>query len=341
MRVLVTGGGGFLGSAICRQLLQRGDEAVAYQRRPAPGIEALGGACVRGDLLDRGRLVQTARACDAVLHTAGKAGVWGSYASYHEANVTGTENVIAACRENGIGLLVHTSSPSVVHGGGDIEGGDESLPYPERFLSPYPATKAQGERLVLAANGESLRTLALRPHLIWGPGDPHLLPRLVHKARGGRLALPGASRLIDTIYVDNAAHAHLLGLDRLRGGGACCGRTYFVTNGEPLPQGRIIRGLLEAAGLEVRIREVPPALAKTAGAVLESAWKLLRIGSEPPLTRWSAEQLSTSHWYDISAARRDLGYEPLVSIAEGLALLRKYLQTTGEHAGFNGVTGDG
>ena len=328
MKILVTGGGGFLGGAICRQLLARGDEVIAYQRRPAPAIEALGGACVQGDLLDLDLLLRSASGCDAIIHTAGKAGVWGSYDSYHSVNVTGTENVIRVCREAGIPDLVYTSSPSVVHGGGDIEGGDESLPYPEHFSSPYPATKALGEQAVMAADGDDLRTVSLRPHLIWGPGDPHLLPRLVEKARGGRLALPGAAKLIDTIYVDNAAHAHLLGLECLQRDGKCRGKTYFISNDEPLPQAQMIQGMLEAAGVDATIREVPPAVAKTAGAVLESAWKLLRIGTEPPVTRWSAEQLSTAHWYDISAARRDLGYEPLVSIEEGLQRLRRHLQPT-------------
>jgi nucleoside-diphosphate-sugar epimerase len=325
MKLLVTGGGGFLGSAVCRQLLARGDEVIAYQRSPAPGIELLGGHCVQGDLLDAGTLEQALEGCDAVIHTAGKAGVWGSYDSYYRANVTGTENVINACGGIGIRYLVHTSSPSVVHGGGDIEGADESLPYPERFSSPYPATKALGEQKVMAANGSSLRTVSLRPHLIWGPGDPHLLPRLIERATGGKLALPGAEKLIDTIYVENAAHAHLLGLDCLARGGECGGKTYFISNDEPLPQKEIIAGLLHAAGLQTEIREVPPLTAKVAGAVLESTWKLLGIRSEPRVTRWSAEQLSTAHWYDISAVKRDLGYRPLLSIVEGLAELERHL----------------
>ena len=325
MKILVTGGGGFLGGAVCRLLLSRGDEVTAYQRSEAPDIEVLGGTCIRGDLLDRELLEQTANGCDAVIHTAGKAGVWGSYESYHRANVTGTENVINACRSSEIRYLVHTSSPSVAHGGGDIEGADESLPYPEHFSSPYPETKALGEQLVMAANDESLRTVSLRPHLIWGPGDPHLLPRLLERAKSGRLALPGARKLIDTIYVDNAAHAHLLGLDCLQRGGECSGKTYFISNDEPLAQEEIIRGLLGAAGMKPVIREISPAVAKTAGMVMESAWKLLRIGSEPPVTRWSAEQLSTAHWYDISAAKKELGYVPLVSIAEGLEMLKRHL----------------
>jgi nucleoside-diphosphate-sugar epimerase len=325
MKILVTGGGGFLGGAICQQLLARGDSVIAYQRGPAPAVESRGGACVRGDLLDRDRLLQAARGCDAVIHTAGKAGVWGPHDAYRRVNVTGTEHVLDTCRQQGIGLLVFTSSPSVAHGGGDIQGGDESLPYPERFSSPYPETKAQAERLVMAADGDELRTVSLRPHLVWGPGDPHLLPRLIERSKRGSLALPGARKLIDTVYVDNAAHAHLLALDRLRTDGMCRGKTYFISNDEPLPQAEIISGLLSAAGIEVDVREIAPVVAKAAGTVLESAWKLLRLASEPPVTRWSAEQLSTAHWYDIGAAKRDLGYAPLVSIADGLERLRLHL----------------
>jgi nucleoside-diphosphate-sugar epimerase len=321
MNILVTGGGGFLGSAICRQLLARGEQVTAYQRRAAPQLEAQGVRVIQGDLLDRALLGRSAAGCDAVIHTAGKAGVWGSYEQYYQANVVGTDYVISACREHGVAWLVHTSSPSVVHGGGDIEGGDESLPYPARFTAPYPETKALGEQLVMAANGARLATVCLRPHLIWGPGDPHLLPRLLDKAAGGKLYLPGPDKLIDTIYVDNAAQAHLQALDALRKGRDCAGKTYFISNDDPRPQKDIIAGLLAAAGLETEIRPLSPALAGAVAALVEAAWRVLRLDSEPPLTRWSAAQLSTAHWYDISAAKRDLGYQPLVSIDEGLRRL--------------------
>jgi len=321
MNILVTGGGGFLGSAICRQLLARGEQVTAYQRRGAPQLEARGARVIQGDLLDRALLGRSAAGCDAVIHTAGKAGVWGAYEQYYQANVVGTDHVISACRENGVQWLVHTSSPSVVHGGGDIEGGDESLPYPARFTAPYPETKALGEQLVMAANGARLATVCLRPHLIWGPGDPHLLPRLLDRAAGGKLYLPGPDKLIDTIYVDNAAQAHLQALDALRKGRDCAGKTYFISNDDPRPQKDIIAGLLAAAGLETEIRPLSPALAGAVAALVEAAWRVLRLDSEPPLTRWSAAQLSTAHWYDISAAKRDLGYQPLVSIDEGLRRL--------------------
>lgn len=327
MKILVTGGGGFLGAAISRQLLARGDTVIAYQRRAAPALERQGARIVQGDLMDLELLARSMAGCDAVIHTAGKAGVWGAYDDYYQVNVTGTENVLAGCREQGIRYLVYTSSPSVAHGGGDIEGGDESLPYPDHFSSPYPATKALAEQAVMAADCPELKTVSLRPHLIWGPGDPHLLPRLIERARGGRLALPGADKLIDTVYVDNAAEAHLRALDRLQEDGRCGGQTYFISNDDPRPQREIIQGLLSAAGVDVRIRPLAPGIAKTAGFLLENAWKLVGAHSEPPVTRWSAEQLSTAHWYDITAAKRDLGYLPKISIEEGLELLRKQLGT--------------
>ncbi|MFT5372019.1 MAG: nucleoside-diphosphate-sugar epimerase [Lysobacterales bacterium] len=324
MRVLVTGGGGFLGSAICAALRTRNDEVISYQRREASHLLPLGVYSIRGDLGNLEQLKRDSRGCDAVIHTAGKAGVWGDYESYYQANVLGTENVILACRANAIPNLVYTSSPSVVHGGGDIEGGDESLPYPKRFSSPYPATKSLGEQLVLAANNDLLKTTALRPHLIWGPGDPHLLPRLMAKAASGKLALPGGEKLIDTIYIENAAQAHIQALDVITQNGPACGKTYFISNDEPLPQAEIISRLLDAAGMPTEITRVAPWIAKTAGFVAQNIWKLLRLESEPPVTRWSAKQLSTAHWYDISAAKKDLGYTPAISIEEGLERLRQH-----------------
>jgi nucleoside-diphosphate-sugar epimerase len=326
MRILVTGGGGFLGSVICEQLAARGDEVIAYQRSAADHLVPLGVYSVRGDLGNLEQLLRDSRGCDAIIHTASKAGMWGTYNSYYDANVTGTDHVITVCRENNIRNLVYTSSPSVVHGGGDIEGGDETLPYPGKFHAPYPATKALAEQMVMAANNEHLRTVGLRPHLIWGPGDPHLLPRMMDKAAGKYLFLPGTEKLIDTVYVDNAAQAHLLALDNISEGGSACGKTYFISNDEPLPQREIIAGMLDAAGMQPEIRPIAPWIAKTAGLILQSIWKLFRLDSEPPLSKWSAEQLSTAHWYDISAAKNDLSYVPRFSIKKGLGLLKKHFE---------------
>ena len=329
MKVVVTGGGGFLGSAICRQLLARGDEVTAFQRSAHEELEKLGIRVIQGSITDAELLNSSLKGADAVIHTAAKAGLSLRYDDFFAPNVTGTENVIAGCRKNSTRKLVFTSSPSVTHADGDIEGGDESLPYARHYKSPYPATKALSEQLVMAANGPELHTVSLRPHLIWGPGDNHLLPHLMERAKSGKLKLPGPNKLIDTVYVDNAARAHLLALDRLATDPETIGgKTYFISNDEPRTQRQVISGLLKAAGLEVDVQAISPAIAIAAGTLLETTWRLLRLKSEPPLTRWSAEHLSTAHWYDITAAKRDLGYTAEISINEGLKRLSASLQSS-------------
>ncbi|MFC1688067.1 NAD-dependent epimerase/dehydratase family protein [Pseudomonadota bacterium] len=321
MKILVTGGGGFLGSAICRQLAGQGHQVVAFQRSPAEHLVADGVVSRQGSITSLPELRSAAEGSQAVIHTAGKAGVWGNPADYHHINVDGTSNVITVCRELAIPILVHTSSPSVVHSGGDIGGADESLPIADHFLAPYPESKALAEKMMIAANSDDLKTVALRPHLIWGPGDPHILPRLAAKVRGGRLALPGPEKIIDTIFVENAAQAHIDALQELAGEARCAGKAYFVTNNEPLPQGEIIQRLLAAIGIEVTIRAVPVMVAKTAGTVCETAWRLLGLKSEPPVTSFSVEQLATAHWFDTRAAEHDFGYRPAISIEQGLRIL--------------------
>ena len=324
MKTLVTGGGGFLGSSVCRRLLNEGHEVIAYQRRPASHLAAIGIQVIEGDITDAGQLLQAAKGCQAVVHTAGKAGIWGDASEYREINFEGTANVIKTCRDQSIPFLVHTSSPSVVHSGGDIEGGDESLPIAKHFTAPYPATKALAEKIILASNRDGLRTVALRPHLIWGPGDPHLLPRLVNKSRGGKLSLPAPEKVIDTIFVENAAQAHVMALQELQGEAKCAGKPYFITNNEPMPQGEIIQKLLAAVGISVKIRSVPTGLARAAGAVCEFSWRLLPLAGEPPITRFAVDQLGTAHWFDTSAAERDIGYVPKFTIADGLKQLAEF-----------------
>ncbi|WP_159016820.1 2-alkyl-3-oxoalkanoate reductase [Cognatiluteimonas profundi] len=324
MNILVTGGGGFLGQALCRGLLERGHAVASFSRHHHGELDALGVRQIAGDLADRDAVMAAVRGCDAVFHNAAKAGAWGSHASYHAANVVGTDNVIAACRAFGIGRLVYTSSPSVTHRATHpVAGGTaDSVPYGEHFKAPYPATKAIAERAVLAASDRDLATVALRPRLIWGPGDQQLLPRLVQRARAGRLRLVGnGDNLIDTTYIDNAAQAHFDAFDRLEPGAPCAGRAYFISNGEPRPARDIINALLAAAGEAPVHKTVPFPIAYAIGAACEAAWTLLPLKGEPPLTRFLAEQLATTHWYDMSPATRDFGYVPRVSIDEGLARL--------------------
>lgn len=327
MKVLVTGGGGFLGGVIVRMLRERGDEVRSFSRGEYPSLAALGVEQIRGGLEDRDAVVKAAAGCDLVFHVAAKAGIWGSYHDFYQANVVGTENVIASCRSNGIGRLVYTSSPSVVFDGSDVEGANESLPYPDRFEAHYPATKALAERLILAANSPELAVTALRPHLIWGPGDNHLVPRIIAKGRAGKLRRIGTRpNLVDTVYVDNAARAHLQAADRLFPGSSVAGKCYFISNNEPLPLWDMVNRILADADIPPVTRSISPQLAYAVGCICEGLWSLLRLPDEPPMTRFVAHELAGAHWFDISAARRDFGYSPEISIEEGLLRLRQSLQ---------------
>jgi nucleoside-diphosphate-sugar epimerase len=330
MKILVTGGAGFLGQALCHALQSEGHEVASFQRSHSPALETMGVRQLRGDLADAAAVHAAFAGHDAVFHNAAKAGAWGSHESYFSANVLGTRNVLAAMRAHGIGRLVYTSTPSVTHSGRTpVEGGNErDTPYGRGFKAPYPATKLIAEKEVLAANGAALATVALRPRLIWGPGDTQLLPRLVERARAGRLRfIGGGHNRMDTTYIDNAAQAHVDALRALAPGAACAGKAYFISNGEPRPVRQIVNDMLAAAGVPPVTGSVPYPLAYAAGALLEGAWTLLRLGGEPPMTRFLAEQLSTPHWYDISAAQRDFGYTPKVATAEGLKHLAAWWRT--------------
>ncbi|MCI4569087.1 2-alkyl-3-oxoalkanoate reductase [Lysobacter sp. CFH 32150] len=325
MKILVTGGGGFLGQALCRGLVERGHAVTSFSRGHYPALDALGVAQVQGDLAERDAVLVACAGHDAIFHNAAKAGAWGSYDSYHRANVVGTENVIAACRAHGIGRLVYTSTPSVTHRATHpVEGGTaDSVPYGDDLKAPYAATKKIAEQRVLAANDAALATVALRPRLIWGVGDNHLLPRLVARAKTGRLRFVGdGQNVMDSTYVDNAAQAHFDAFEHLAPGAACAGRAYFISNGEPKTLRETLNGLLEAVGAPTVTKTIPFGVAYAAGALCEGLWHTLPLRGEPPMTRFLAEQLATTHWYDMAPARRDFGYVPRVSFAEGLARLR-------------------
>lgn len=309
---LVTGGGGFLGRHVVEQLLERGDRVRVLGRHRYPSLEALGVECHPAPIDDLEALRKACRKVDVVFHTAGIAGVWGDPAVYERTNVTGTERVIEACRVEGVGRLVHTSSPSVVASleATEHDGVDERCPIPERFPGDYPRTKAAAERLVLAAHGPALATVALRPHLLIGPGDPHLVPRVLQGALAGRLAIvgPGTNR-VDLTAVENAARAHLQAASALAGGKAG-GQAYFLSNGEPVVLWEWVNAFLRALELPEITRRVPLPRALRVAGTLERTWRLFGLSGEPPLTRFAAIQMATSHWFDIGAARRDLGYDP-------------------------------
>jgi len=326
MKALVTGGGGFLGKAIVKRLRERGDEVCSFSRNPHPELTEMGVEHCRGELADAGAVKRAAEGCDIIFHVAAKAGVWGPYEEFYRANVLGTKHVIDACRLHGIKRLVHTSSPSVVFDGSDMEGVDESVPYPEHFEAFYPQTKAEAEQLVLQANDQTLATVALRPHLIWGPEDNHLVPRILARgAKGALLKLGSRECLVDTVYIDNAALAHLQAADHLAVGSVVAGKAYFLSQGEPLPIWDVVNRILDAGGLPPVTRIISPSLAYTIGAILEKVYGLLNLKGEPRMTRFVAKELSTSHWFDLSAARNDFGYQPEVTFDEGIERLREWL----------------
>lgn len=315
--VLVTGGTGFLGRRIVERLLGQGRAVTVLARRPSAELEARGVRFVCAELADAKAVAQACEGAGTVFHVAAKVGVWGAYDDFYQANVLGTRAVIEGCRRHGVRRLVYTSTPSVVYNGLDLAGADESLPLTTDCPSAYPLTKALAEAEVLAANGDRLRTTALRPHLIWGPGDPHLVPRVLERARAGRLRIVGKGiNKVDMVHVENATDAQLLAELALETGRAC-GKPYFITNGEPVLLWEWINGLLTALGEPRLERRLPLGAARAVGLVCEGLWKGLRLRGEPPMTRFVAAELAKDHWFSIEAARRELGYAPRIGMKEG------------------------
>lgn len=314
MRVLVTGGGGFLGSAIVRRLVDRGDRVTIAARSDYPEIRALGAAQVRGDLAD----VDVARAAvteqDAVIHTAAKPGIWGDYDDFYRSNVVATKRLVEAARAAGVRRFVHTSTPSVTFDGTDHENGGPDLPYATEFKTDYAATKAEAERFVLGASDDEFRVVALRPHLIWGPGDPYLLPGVIDRHREGKLVRVGAQdNVVDITYVENGAVAHLQALDALAARPSdVAGRAFFVSDDDPVVLWDFLGDVFEALGLPPLTRTVPAGLAFAAGSVFEATHRLFGMKGEPRITRFAAQNVSTSHWYDMAPARDAFGYAPVV-----------------------------
>lgn len=327
MKALVTGGGGFLGFAIVKILRQQGAEVHTLARNHYPKLDKIGAIQHIGDLSNYSAVEQAARGCDSVFHVAAKAGIWGDYADYYRANVTGTDNVIKACQQFKIEKLIYTSSPSVVFNGKSMQGLNESLPYPDHYETAYPATKAIAEQHIIAANSNELATIALRPHLIWGPGDNHLTPRIIERGRAGKLKKVGKlDHKVDCIYIDNAASAHLLAAKKLFPNSAIAGKCYFISQDDPRYLWDIVNGILASADIAPVTSSIPFKIAYPIGWLLEISYRLLKKQVEPPMTRFLARELSTAHWFDISAAKKDFDYQPTISIEEGLKMLRQWLK---------------
>ncbi|BBO31394.1 NAD-dependent epimerase/dehydratase family protein [Lacipirellula parvula] len=333
MKVLVTGGGGFLGRYIVEQLVARGEQVRSFGRGSYPDLEASGVEVVRGDIADRDAVLRACQGVEVVYHVAALPGIAMQWRPYEQANIRGTEHVIAACREHGVARLVYTSSPSVTFAGVDQCGVDEQAPYDFDWMiahrAHYSRSKAIAEQAVLAANDARLRTCALRPHLIWGPRDNHLIPRLIARARAGRLRRVGDGKnRVDTIYVENAAVAHLQAADALLDASSpAAGKAYFLSQNEPVNCWDWIDEILALVDVPPVRKTISRRNAERAGLVLENVYRLLSLSGEPTMTRFLAAQLATSHWFDLSAARRDFGYAPAISSSEGMRRLGAWLRS--------------
>lgn len=320
MKVLVTGASSLIGGGVARALADRGDDVVCLQRRNVAALDGVDRISQHpGDVRDRAAVADAAAGCDGIVHVAAKVGVSGAWEEYRSVNVDGTAHVLAAAQESAIGRVVHVSSPSVAHGGEPIVGGLADPPVLGRSRAWYPESKAMAEIDALAAATDALGVVAIRPHLVWGPGDTQLVGRIVQRAAAGRLALVGDGRaLVDTTYIDNAVGALIAALDAVHPAAVCSGRAYVVSNGEPRMIRELVAGICRAAGVEFTPRNVSLRVGRTMGAIVERVWPLLRRDDEPPLTEFLAEQLGTAHWFDPRPARDELGWTPTVSIDEGL-----------------------
>ena len=334
MRALVTGAGGFLGGAIARTLRDRGDDVRGFSRGEHAELAGYGIEQHQGDVSDLDAVTDAARGADIVFHTAAKVGAGGRSEDFYRTNVTGTANVLTACRECGVTGLVYTSTPSVVSGVEDLEGVDESVGYAPHYEADYSRTKAEAERLVLSSTSDDFNTVALRPPLIWGPGDTSLLPRVIERGRKGRLRrIKVPPKLQDITYVDDAVQAHLLAGDLLMAGGDGArrinGRPYFVSSGKPVEVWDFLNRLLDAAGFPPVQKSVSLRTALVVGWVFENVHALSGADGDPRMSRWIVRSLTSARWFDISAARRDLGYEPRVSVEDGMLCLKASLDKQG------------
>jgi len=331
MHILVTGGSGFLGRHLLQALKDEGYANLrTFNRSACPDLQEQGIEVIQGDLTDFEAVNSAVCGCEAVFHVAAKAGVWGSYRSYYEANVIGTENVLKACQNNGVRYLIYTSSPSVVFKGQPLTNVDERVGYgmPSKMCA-YARTKMLAEQCVLAADGKNgMRTVALRPHLIWGPGDRHLIPTILQAARKGRLIQVGdGDNWVDISYVTNVAQAHILALKALsETNSSVGGRAYFISQGDPVQLWSWLNQLLRHLGMPMITKKISARKAYFLGTCLEFFYKCCFIKKQPPMTRFVAKELSQDHYFDISAAKMDLHYVPQVSNEEGMEQLVRWLK---------------
>ena len=325
MKVLIIGGGGFLGSGITRKLIKEGNTVTILGRKEYFEFENLV-TCIKADIRNRSDMMLALKNQDIIFHTAAIPGIWGDYNEFYLTDVIGTENIVNACFANKVKKLIYTSSPSVIFNGTDMAGVDEKTPYPDKYLCHYSKTKAIAEKCVMNANGyKNLATVCLRPHLIWGPGDPHILPRLINRSKSRKLVCVGnRMNMVDMVYVDNAVDAHIKASKYLCLDGPVAGNCYFVSDGKPVNLWQWIDDLLMSLDLPVVTKSISYENARLLGALLETAYKIFGVKSEPRMTRFLAAQLAKSHYFNISKARNDFNYKPIVSPEEGMKRLINY-----------------
>jgi nucleoside-diphosphate-sugar epimerase len=324
MKVLVTGTGSMLLRGIANELIKRGDEVVCLQRRPVDSGVSQNARHVSADIRDVEAVTSAASDCDAIIHGAARVGIVGKWHEFQTTNVGGTENVIHAAKKQNVSRLVFVSTPSVAHTGHSIIGASAEPAQIGRKNSFYAESKAIAERTALGANSDDLAVVAIRPHLVWGPGDTQLIGRIVERAASGRLAIVGNGHaLVDTTYVDNAVSGHIAALDALHIGESCAGKAYVLSNGEPRTVNELMRSICGAAGVPFTPRHIPLATGVLLGSVVERLWPLVQ-SSEPPITRFIAEQLGTAHWFDQRSFQNDCSWTPQVSLDEGFSRLAQW-----------------
>ena len=324
MKILITGAGGFLGKTLAKTLQARGHKVINFSRTHHAELDSLGIVTVIGDLAIKRDIIRAVNGVDIVFHMASKVGMWGSYDDFYRTNVLGTQNLIAACKIHQVNKVIYTSSPSVIFGKSSLEGVDESCQYPKNYVSHYAKTKALAEQEMIKANNASFNTVCLRPHLIFGPDDPHIFPKLIDRAKSGKLKIIGnGENLVDIIYVQNAADAHVLAMDKLCDDSTklkVAGKTFFLGQEEPVKLWEFINKILSEYGLKSVSTKVPALMAYIIGGCLEKMYSLMNIQSEPRMTRFVALQLSKSHYFNHQAASEILGYTPKIKIAEAIKL---------------------
>ncbi len=321
-KIMVTGGGGFIGHALVQKLVSLGLDVRVMGRNRYPYLEQLGVDCIQGDICDPESILQATAGVDTVFHVAAKAGMWGQRADFFAANVQGTRNVLDSCLANTVPVLVYTSTPSVVFDSNNIENGNEELPYAKRPLCHYAASKIEAEKLVLGENNHALRTCAIRPHLVWGPGDNHLIPRIIERGRKGQLKIVGDGKnRVDITYIDNVVHAHILAAQNLHSTASADREAFFIGQKEPVFLWEWVNTLFRELGIRPVSKKVPYPVAYCVGGILEGLYDLVRNPDEPKMTRFIAQQLAKSHWFSHEKAERLLGYSELVSTSTGLQCL--------------------